>query len=183
MILTILTLVFQRILDIKLDKIELYNKNGSATGSLIKTINFGYTYLGGAIHSRMFLTSLTETGKPPYQFSYNDTNNLPLPITYGVDHWGFWNGKSDNANSLIPYQNYQSNGDYSDCSNTSNTLCSSRNPNFNYTLKGILDKVIYPTGGYTRFEFEQNDYTKRLEARSGNNYIPAIYDVTDLGGD
>ncbi len=176
------TSFFKEFLDIKLDKIELYNKNGSTVGNLIKTINFGYTYLGGAVHSRMFLTTLTETGKPPYQFSYNDTNNLPLPITYGIDHWGFWNGKSENDNYLIPYQNYQLNGDYSDCSNTSNPLCSSRNPNFNYTLKGILDKVIYPTGGFTRFEYEQNEYNKRLEVRSVNDYIPAIYDAVDLGG-
>lgn len=176
------TSFFKNFLDIKLDKIELLNKNGNAIGSLVKTITFGYTYLGGSVHSRMFLTTLTETGKPPYQFNYNDTNNLPLPITYGIDHWGFWNGKSENDNNLIPYQNYQINGDYSDCSNTSNPICSVRNPNFNYTLKGILEKVIYPTGGYTRFEYEQNDYTKRLEVKSVNDYIPAIYDATDLGG-
>ncbi len=173
---------FKEFLDIKLDKIELYNKNGLSIGNLIKTIDFGYSYLGGTIHSRMFLTTLKETGKPAYQFSYNDTSNLPLPITFGVDHWGFWNGKSDNNNNLIPYQNYQTNGDYSDCSTTSNAICSTRNPNFNYTLKGILEKVVYPTGGYTRFEYELNDYAKRLEVRSVNNYIPAIYDVVNQGG-
>jgi hypothetical protein len=170
---------FGSFLDLKLDEINLYTKNGTSTGNLIKKINFGFTYFGGTINSRMFLTTLTENGKPPYKFEYYDTGTLPKPITFGIDHWRFWNGKDDNTNQLIPFQNYQSNGDFSECTNSN---CITRNPNFEYTLKGMLKKVTYPTGGYTRFEYEQNDYSKRLEVRSSNNYLPALYDVTNLGG-
>jgi hypothetical protein len=168
-------------LDINLTKIEFFAKNGNTQGGLIKTIDFGYTYLGGT-YNRMFLTTLIETGKPAYQFEYNDTSNLPMPITFGVDHWGFWNGNLYNTNALVPFQNYQLNGDFTECTTTTNADCTSRDPNFNFTLKGMLNKVTYPTRGYTRFEYEQNDYSKRLEGRSVNNYIPALYDVSSVGG-
>ena len=172
----------RQFLDIKLDEIRVNKNNNGSDGDLINKFTFNYVYLGGTIHSRMFLNSITEYGKKPYVFEYHDTTNLPKPITFGIDHWGFWNGRSDNNNQLIPYQNYQSNGDYTDCSNTGNESCVSRNPNFNYAIKGILKKVIYPTSGYTEFEYEPHDYSKRLESKSSNNYIPILYDVTGIAG-
>ena len=171
--------------DIKLDQIRLYTKNGNVEGTLVKSILFGYTYYGGTIHSRMFLTSLTESGKQPYTFEYNETSNLPKPVTLGIDHWGYWNGNDSNTNSLIPMQNYDFNydataGDFTNCTSSSN--CFSRDPNFIYSNKGNLFKVNYPTGGYTSFEYEPHDYSNRLESRSINNYIPNVYNVTGICG-
>lgn len=169
-------------LDIKLDEIRVNKNNNGSEGDLVNKILFNYVYLGGSIHSRMFLNSVTEYGKRPYIFEYNDTSNLPKPLTFGIDHWGFWNGRSDNYNPLIPKQNYQSNGDFSDCTSTNSDICKTRNPNFNYSIKGILKKVTYPTGGYTDFEYEPHDYSKRIEVKSTNNYFPTLYDVTGVSG-
>ena len=76
--------------------------------------------------------------------------------------------KSDNFNQLTPNQNYQLNGDFTDCTSSGDPTCSTRNSSFEFTSKGMLNKIIYPTGGYTRFEFELNDYSKRLEGKSVN---------------
>jgi hypothetical protein len=175
--------IFDDYKDIKLDQINFYNKIGGSIGDLIKNITFGYSYLGGT-YSRLFLTNLTETGKSPYLFEYNDTNNLPKPLTKGIDHWGYWNGKNSDTNSLIPKQNYNFNydsttGDYSSCNDPD---CTTRDPNNNFSIKGILSKVSYPTGGYTIFDYEAHDYSYRLESKSTNNYIPSLYNFYGICG-
>lgn len=177
-------LIFASYKDIKLDNINFYSKNGNNQGALIKNISFNYSYLGGSIHSRMFLTSITKTGEKPYLFEYNDPTNLPKPVTLGIDHWGFWNGKNADSNILIPQQNYNfgydaTAGDYSSCTSAA---CTTRNPSFEFSNKGNLSKVIYPTGGYTSFIFEAHDYNYRLEARSTNDYNPSLYNVSGVCG-
>jgi len=167
--------LFNNFLDIKLDKATLYTKSSAP----LKVFNFAYEYLGGTVHSRMFLKSITEYGKPPHSFEYYATGTLPQPITFGIDHWGFWNGKDANTNPLIPYTNLLANGDFS-YSTAENSA--SRNPAYAYALKGQISKVIYPTGGYSTFEYEEHSYAKRLECRSANSFVPQLYDVTGVAG-
>jgi hypothetical protein len=161
---------FNNFIDIKLNSISFSGR----------TFWFNYSYLGGSTHSRMFLSSVKETGKQPHVFEYYPTGNLPQPITFGIDHWGFWNGKAANTNALVPYTLLDSNGDFSYSS--TNTNSKTRDPNFTYALKGQLKKVTYPTGGYTEFEYDTHSYTKRLECRSTNSFIPQLYVASGIAG-
>lgn len=169
-------ILYNQFLDIKLDNIKLYDKNNN----VINNYNLSYDHFGGLFNSRMFLNSIEETGKPPHRFEYFPTGTLPKPITYAIDHWGYWNGKNDNTNRLIPIVNYNwSTGDYTFENNIDGT---SREADFQFALKGQLKKVIYPTAGYSEFEYEPHYYSKRLEIRSVNGFTPAIYDVNDVAG-
>lgn len=166
---------FNNFIDIKLDGINVQSKYGSD----FSIFQLGYTYLGGSTHSRMFLSSITEQGKPPHTFQYFSTGTLPQPVTFGIDHWGFWNGKAANTNPIIPYTILDTNGDFS---YTTDAISISRNPNFSSALVGQLQKVIYPTGGWSEFEYEANTYSKRLETRSTDNFVPKIYNVNGTAG-
>lgn len=79
-----------------------------------------------------------------YEFSYNAYNQLPSDyLTLAVDHWGYYRGE------------------YSEpiATNVSNYY-ESRNPVPEYTQYGLLSKITYPTGGVTKFYYEQNDFSK-----------------------
>ncbi|MBS7566472.1 hypothetical protein KHS38_18855 [Mucilaginibacter sp. Bleaf8] len=84
-----------------------------------------------------------------YSFDYNETP-LPPRQTTPQDYWGYYNGK--NNESMIP-QNFftKSNGNPV-------AVGEDRKADFNYTKAGILNKVVFPTGGYTTYEYEPNYY-------------------------
>lgn len=169
---------FNNFIDIKLDNLQLINK---VNNSVVKTINLAYNYLGGADNSRMLLRSVTESGKPPHVFEYYDESTiLPSPITYGIDHWGFWNGKNETSNQLIPTHQLLSNGDIYYPTNDANAA--SRNPVFSYALIGQLKKITYPTKGTTTFEYDTHQYNQRLEIRNVDGFVPKLYPVTDNCG-
>ncbi len=155
--------------EIKLDNIKLTDKSNNS----VKTIDFTYDYLGGT-YNRMFLASLTESGKAPYKFEYTVSDNLPDPSTRGVDYWGFWNGL-DTQTTLIPDINYTINEDFTYTSNT-------REPSFAKSRQGLLAKVNYPTGGYTKFEYEPHYYSQLLERPSSNKFLPALTQKSGTAG-
>ena len=100
--------------------------------------------------------------KGVYRFKYNRFDELPSDyLTSCVDHWGYYNGK--------PYKRadwkYEKN------------LETFRDPNFSYTTVGILNEIIYPTGGLTNFEYEANTYSKKL-----SNDRQSISEATGVGG-
>jgi len=126
----------------KLDKITVQNKNKTET---IKTIDFSYN---NSSTERLFLDKITESGKNPYIFSYFSRENLPGYLANKSDHWGYFN----NTFASINY------GDYYNY----------RNPNASVLKYGILNKIVYPTGGYTEFEYEPHTYRKQLNIERWN---------------
>lgn len=97
-----------------------------------------------------------------YRFKYNQFEKLPEDyLTSCVDHWGYYNG------------NAYKQADWS----YANNMESFRNPDFNYTPIGILDEIVYPTGGVTDFEYESNTYSKKL-----SNDRQSISNADGVGG-
>jgi YD repeat-containing protein len=93
---------------------------------------------------RLFLSSVKEFSKtgdslPPHQFVYNSTK-LPSRFSNSQDNWGFYNGKSNgNFLTFLTYGNVND-----------------RHVDTAYASAGLLQEVIYPTGGRTTFTFEHN---------------------------
>ena len=128
----------------------------------IRTISFDNShYVGGtALSNRMFLQGLAISGSSSnsageeYSFNYNSTalpnyfnGTMAYPTTYDTDchedYWGYANNTS--STHWIPY-------DYAPATITGGN----RSVNENYAKSGILERITYPTGGYTVFDYESN---------------------------
>jgi len=174
--------IFKSFKEFKLDNIIL--KFGAQE---IQKVNFIYSLKGGTntvdSFPRLFLDSVQEVGKPPYSFEYDilASQQLPKPSTCAVDFWGFYNGKLTNDappfgnNQLIPQTLVDGNSDIT----YTNDI---RDPNFNFAKLCMINKVNYPTGGYSVFEYEPHTYSKRVERRSASNFLPALFDVNGTAG-
>lgn len=86
---------------------------------------------------------------PPYKFSYTvpSADFVTRRLSFGQDHWGYYNGKLNN-DVLIP--TYTWNNDYKYAG-------ADRESSWPETGYGGLNKITYPTGGNTQFNFEAND--------------------------
>lgn len=96
-----------------------------------------------------------------YQFFYeNGLNGLPNKLTYGIDHFGFYNGQ-DQQTTLYPPRPVigTSSCQLSDTLNPkSYEQLWDRRVDFSYGKAGVLNKIIYPTRGWTVFEYEPHVY-------------------------
>lgn len=131
----------------KLDKIEVRTMNH------IQTAQLNYIYQLG---DRMFLQRIKTGSSGTYAFSYNiyAPVSAPTPMTFNIDHWGFWRGRKQN-NGIIPAMRpgRLHEQDYV-------IISDDRNPTgeeYDYTL---LHEVVYPTGGKSVFEYEANRYSR-----------------------
>lgn len=118
------------------------------TGSL-----FTQTYTNLNLTSdkyRLRLDSIQETTcdrnitLPPYKFDYFD-GAVPRKLSFGIDHWGFYNGVTSNQDLIPTY--------------TVNLIShpgANRDAAWPAMEGGALRKITYPTGGTTAFEFEPN---------------------------
>lgn len=123
----------------KLDEITIENIDKR----LLKKIKFAYN---NTSNERLILSSIKEEvvggSRKTYSFDYNQENQLPEYLSNRTDHWGFYN----NVYAYIDANDYYS----------------QREPNSSVLLYGVLNKITYPTGGYTRFVFEPHSYRKQL---------------------
>lgn len=89
-----------------------------------------------------------------YKFEYSPTL-LPYRTSHAQDFWGFYNGADTNT-TLTPNRiiDWVENGS----SIVYNIGTAIRTPNSAKMQACMLNKITYPTGGYTIFEFEPHKY-------------------------
>lgn len=135
----------------KLTAVKQYTRNSLDNGwELLKHFNLVTDYFNGSSGlTRLRLKEVQEQpvdgitqAKPAHKFDYNTSVPLPWYDGSGIDHWGFFNGGS--PNSIIPNYNL----------NTLSITAENRAPSLDGSSAGILNKITYPTGGYTTFEYE-----------------------------
>lgn len=138
--------------------------------------------IGYSTRKRLKLQGLTEsewgddgikTSLPPYEFEYDSPNStLPPRWSPQQDYWGFYN--ANGATTHIPnFYMYPDdevgaetyNSKYSIFQRTNYTGLevfvdhgADRNPNENAMKIGILNKIKYPIGGITEFEYEAHRF-------------------------
>ncbi|MBC7508704.1 MAG: hypothetical protein H7320_08150 [Ferruginibacter sp.] len=123
--------------------------------SVLKSFSFEHTYSFASFQSslswdntlryRPFLTAFSEVGtnitiKKKYKFSYIDINGLPSRLCFSQDHMGYYNGRNSN-NNLLPLPTIQ-------LQKLLNYATADRSPNLDYSVKGLLNRIEYPTGGF-----------------------------------
>ncbi len=145
----------------------------SMTNEIIRTVEFKYSYIAGnynyskgfplnftgiqglyydtEVNNRMFLDAVKFSDSKDaevynYSFGYINLDLLPSRLSFAQDHWGYFNGayNSDFVPSGYTYWP-QFNG-----------IGGNRNPNGAFSRNGILQKITYPTGGYSILEYEPN---------------------------
>jgi hypothetical protein len=177
---------------IKFIKVYNYDKL-SNTYRLIQTIQFFHSYFivgSDASTKRLRLDSLTISGGggtkiQTYRFEYNASQLLPTKLSRSVDYWGYYNNA--NNNTLVPRMEvpYYDNG--SSTITIGSNITNGRDPNPSYMQANVLKKIFYPTGGYSEFEFETNQYLdgstpkyagglriKKIKNYDGINAVPII---------
>ena len=106
---------------------------------------------------------------PPYEFTYHNSqtlgpdNRIYLPNRHSkaVDHWGYYNGEYDNNNYgiNIPLTTVEYDPSSNGGSPQGITIGKSIRDTDEVSMKqGMLEKIKYPTGGLTEFDYEANSY-------------------------
>lgn len=91
-----------------------------------------------------------------YRFEYIHPDKMPPYLSGMLDKWGYYNGVKTTMNNL-----------------------DSRPVNPTLAQYGSLSKIVYPTGGYSRFEYEGNNYSKEVDDGRGGVRLNA---ADALGG-
>lgn len=138
----------------------------------VDSIAFVHSYVSNPYSAKKtFLESVSSLKGGRHTFSYHGIssyNSLPCSDTGAIDHWGFWNGSSLTTYNLKNYIRTNNNlGLYEQL--TSNTI---RYSNVEYTKTGALERIIYPTGGYSDIDYEGNSASMLFER--------SMYDAPDF---
>lgn len=132
----------------------------TSAGVFVKRYTMEYADRNG----RMFLNAVNEVttanGKMlSHKMSYI-AGQLPVYEAKSQDHWGYYNG-AGNA-TLVPGE--------------SGISGANRESDGAYASIGVLEKLEYPSGGYTTFEYEGNNYSY---SSGGTVDVPIVQTVND----
>lgn len=155
--------ILDRVCTQKLDRVSVaYNNSGN-----YQEMDFNYDYEGRMMLDNIKYKYYNELGQhtnmKSFEFEYNHKDSLPTDcLTKKIDHWGYYNGHgSSMPNSATNMRNYKS----------------TRDPVTNKAGTGLLTKIIYPTGGVTAFEYENNTFSQTVSLNR-----QSIKDSIGIGG-
>ncbi|MDR3046536.1 MAG: RHS repeat protein, partial [Bacteroidales bacterium] len=141
-------------------KLEKINISYISNGHLKKFKQFDFGYIENT-SERLKLETMQEKGiinnivndsKGSYHFSYN-ANKLPAPFRES-DHWGYANYASSSNTYVLSF-------------NLTDSPVKNPTNDSALFLAEILQKIEYPTGGYTEFQYEPHKYSLRFIPSSG----------------
>ncbi len=176
----------------RLDSIKIYT-----LGQCVKQYALSYDYFNSSLANnitntgflngdtsdskRLRLLSVREYSgdglsvKPPYKFSYDETDVLPRRLSYDQDHWGYSNSTDGTTNSwFTPNVSYASN-----CSAAGG---SNRKPKWPQMQAATLLSVQDPLGVVTKFDFEENVVNSYPFTNVGGLRILRITNTDSLSG-
>lgn len=113
--------------------------------TVIESYTFSYTK---TTNERIFLNEITEikSGRK-YSFEYIDSQQAPARLSYSRDTYGYYNGKNNSV--LVPQLNEPVIGE-------AVYIGADQSIVEENAKKGLLKKIIYPTKGYSLFDYESN---------------------------
>lgn len=166
----------------RLDVIEI------RSGGFCKEFTFSFDYFEDSAHSsvsegkRLRLEALQEsncTGTdtiPSYHFEYEGDDSFPFRLSKATDHWGYYNGASGNNSQevAIPFTTvYPPSYPPSYVPDTYGSA--DKETDSIHVKKGVLNKITYPTGGFTEFTFEANE----VAAVVNDTTVTDIFDLQE----
>lgn len=128
----------------KLDNISIKDKNEKT----LMSFNLNYVNVP---ERRLFLKDIILNTDKKYSFEYYNDELLPNFLSNSIDHLGYYNGHpfsyTASPNAFTFWRNFYN----------------QRESNAEYVKYGSLKKIIYPTKGFTEFEFEAHSYSKEVD--------------------
>ncbi|MFT3794327.1 DUF6443 domain-containing protein [Flavobacterium sp.] len=118
-----------------------YFGNGSTATKKLKLDELTFVGVDG-------LNSLTNGDS--YKFAYDREDETPNKLSFGQDYLGLYNGKDSNPDLVDSFDYVNLYPPFT------NPTTQKREFIFDKATIGTLNKITYPTGGYTEFEFERN---------------------------
>lgn len=164
----------------------IYTNNSQA---LKKGYNFSYYTTSNGSNpedKRLYLDAVEEKGAdgsflPPYAFFYKNRDLLPSRQSAQQDIWGYYNGNGASARGAIKiFQHNYNDGSgrdylpFDEINNPSTNVVPGvdRSSNSAVADYGALIKVVYPTKGYTLYNYELNTF---------DNYIGGGLRIKSIG--
>lgn len=120
------------------------------------------------LKKRLVLTEVKNNlASNSYLLSYYENPNgqtLPNRISFAQDYWGVYNGKTNSTS--VPTVNAKNQyGEFHDYPGAN------KDPDINFGILGNLKEIKYPTGGYTKIEYEADDYFSAPETETISNNL------------
>lgn len=137
------------------------------------------------LKKRYFLKSViekNETGSrqnTSYYFHYHKLAELPPRLSFARDYWGYFNGKPNNNLLYLTRPSINN----LDNLHTLFSASANREPDSSFSSKGLLAKIVYPTGGSDSIFYQGNAY-KATEDQQGNvqNFTASVNGISyDMG--
>lgn len=127
----------------------------NAQGNIVKTVNFEYLLVETGVYT---LKRLIIDNVEKYDFEYSPSTQTTL---FAKDYWGYKNDGPlfDNTIPSITLEDEHKTKIYGGGN--------SRLPSLGAAQDGVLIKIVYPTGGWTRFSYELNQCKHNSEMRYG----------------
>lgn len=172
-----------------LNSVSLVNSNNTVVKKVFMEHDYMFSERGYNIYAspqdkyRLRLLSVYELDDKGKKLSYSltyDDKQLPPRTNFGTDWWGYYNGASNNNtfmsnNEECPY--YIGNNLYRQDAGTVIQIpagdLANRTVNADSAKVGMLKKITYPTGGWTAFEFESNQYQTTVDVPKTVSYFAA----------
>jgi YD repeat-containing protein len=147
------------------------NSNGNNYDKYLQSTNLSYLNVSktqNELTNRLKLLSVQEDNNPEYIFEY-ESQTLPKKTSLATDLWGLYNGKLNNTN-LFP--NFAMMGildfDFEGIQNN-------KNSNLQFSKACLLNKIKYPTGGTSKFEYELNSFDNFKVPDDEHSTITSIF--------
>ncbi|UGU17924.1 hypothetical protein LS482_08590 [Sinomicrobium kalidii] len=171
-----------------LDSITVHTKNSSGRYDRIRKFAFDYTYFTTdnpvlQYDYRLKLTSLTEVdlsgenNHKTHKFFYNQSVKLPSTQSTAQDYWGYYNGRDQGFLPNVP----PALPELQQVFGSKNIGAADRRVSEEHIQAGMLQKIVYPPGGYSSFKFESNKYMTEATTSPINYSIVPSTRVTAAG--
>jgi hypothetical protein len=134
---------------IKLNNVYIRDNNNNVLKKAIlnyTTLNVETTYVNKFFLNKVQFYDNANQLHNDYEIQYNNIEMFPSKNSFAQDELGFFNGKINNTTLLPLTDNITLNNS---CYNLAD-----REAFLNYASIGSLSRIIYPTSGYTDFEYE-----------------------------
>lgn len=154
----------------KLDRIQLLQKGDSVCRQYVI---FEYNDDPG---ERLMLKQVQvmgqQTAQSPYVFSYNQ-DPLPEYNAQKQDHWGYYNGRNYFEDNPLGTGEFYGRAD-------AEPYYLSREAVVDSIKAGVLEQIVYPTGGTTTFTYEAHQYAQ-VATNHPFSLIPVVGNLTAGG--